>query len=186
LKENKFTDEGNDVQELLDTYKEQFEAAVITVEPPDEFVKLITLDNLEDEEIDADAYYNQKLWALLFHTTSKSANRTVRQFVRGEQERPSRVEGPSSRIPAPIRTFENRSICSRRFRASRSSPTWTPSLNSTTACASSTFTSAYAEFHFKTSTFKTHAVIGALSRAADTTMYNELIYSLINKQGHTH
>jgi hypothetical protein len=51
LKENKFTGEGNDVQELLGTYKEQFEAAVITVEPPDEFVKLITLDNLEDDEI---------------------------------------------------------------------------------------------------------------------------------------
>jgi hypothetical protein len=81
LKENKFTGEGNDVQELLNTCKEQFEAAVITVEPPDEFVKLITLDNLEDDEIDANAYYNQKLWALLFQTTSKSANRTVRQFA---------------------------------------------------------------------------------------------------------
>jgi len=45
------------VQELLNGYKERFEAAVITIEPPDEFVKLITLDALDDEEIDENVYY---------------------------------------------------------------------------------------------------------------------------------
>jgi hypothetical protein len=39
------------------TQEQGFEAAVITIEPPDEFVKLITLDALDDEEIDENVYY---------------------------------------------------------------------------------------------------------------------------------
>ena len=61
LEKDKFTGEGNDVQELLNGYKERFEAAVITIEPPDEFVKLITLDVLDDEEIDENVYLQPKV-----------------------------------------------------------------------------------------------------------------------------
>ena len=79
LKNKDFSGEGSDVQELLNAYKEKIETAVIIVEPPDEFTKLITLDDIDEDDIDA--YSNQKLYAFLHSTTIKSANRTVRQFA---------------------------------------------------------------------------------------------------------
>ena len=76
----KFTGEGTDTQAQLKLFKENFETNCIAVEPPEEFLELVTLAELDDEFIENRQYYNSHLYTFLHSTTSRSANHTVRQF----------------------------------------------------------------------------------------------------------
>ena len=168
-----FTGEGNDVQELLNGYKERFEAAVITIEPPDEFVKLITLDVLDDEEIDENVYYNQKLWALLYQTTTKSANRTVRQFAASKNGHQVWKALHQEFMPqdALSRTALQLKISSFAIKPHLDPKPQLDDLMRIIDTYERVRGVPLQDVDIQ------DAVIGALSRA-DTTMYNELIYNL--------
>ena len=176
LKDDKFSGEGNDVQELLNTYKEQFEAAVITIEPPDEFVKLITLDDLDDDELNENAYTNQKLWAFLFLTTTKSANRTVRQFVADKNGHLAWKALHEEFLPqdALSRTALQAKISTFAINPNAEPKAQLDHLMRIIDTYERVRGVPLQDVDIQ------DAIIGALSRA-DTTMYNELIHSL-NKE----
>jgi hypothetical protein len=102
-----------------------------------------------------------------------------REAIRGEQERPSRGEGPSSRIPAPRRTFENLAL-QQKISSFAIKPNAEPKAQLDHLMRIIDTYERVRGVPLQDVDIQ-DAIIGVLSRA-DTNIYKELINSLTNKE----